>query len=121
MKKLIEDAAKIDKIEKIIEILKRDSFKIIDNHTDKEEQLEAVLLLENGSVVQHFRATYQSLNRLYYSETDDRVHLSTWSIAGVTIGNYFSAYNKAEENKLYGKPNRIMKAYYKDGREVNLV
>lgn len=117
MRKCFDEMTKEEReqnVEKILEVLKRDNFKIIDNHSNKEDQLEAMLVLKDNQVVQYYYpCRYQSLNGLYYCPTDDRVHLSTFSVAGTLIGNQFAKYNETLL-RMFDRM-KIKTVYYKNG------
>lgn len=106
-------------IEEILPVLRRDNFKIIDNHTGKDLQIEAAMIMEDGEIVQFLkqnRDNYQTLNRLYYDEIDDKVHVSTCAVADLVYGSNIRKYNETENKRIFGSVNRIMKVFYKDGR-----
>ena len=106
-------------IEEILPVLRRDNFVIIDNHTGKDLQIEAAMIMEDGEIVQFLkqnRDNYQTLNRLYYDEIDDKVHVSTCAVVDLVYGSTIRKYNETENKRIFGSVNRIMKVFYKDGR-----
>lgn len=100
----------MNKLNKIMEILRKDNFMIIDDHDNRERHLDGVIVLNNGELAQFIYCMYQSLNALYIGE-DGKVHLGMWSIAGTLMGTKFKEYN---ESVLYDRM-KINQIYYEDG------
>lgn len=102
-------------VEEILDNLKANGWRCIDNHDDEELQLGGIFELVDGSVVQYIDGTrYQSLNGLYISDDDGRVHCSQASVGGVIEGCDINRYN----HSLMWYRTQIAHAYFADDREV---
>ena len=64
------------------------------------EKIEGVAILEDGEIVLLCRSTYFSINRLYVSGRDDKIHLSCSSIGGVVIGDNINQYNESVSQNM---------------------
>lgn len=73
---------------------------IYNNHNDKIVKVGGLVLLRKGVVAAWFGGG-STLNKVYYSNKDGRVHLSTWAVGG-NLGSAAFAPNK-EDIERYNK------------------
>ena len=80
---------------------------VADNHRDGEIiKVDGLVILGNGEIcpIFHKSSRYWSLNSLYISENDGKVHLSTWSVGGTMMAGELTKsveqYNKSIWNFL---------------------
>lgn len=74
------------KVKELLERLEETDMYVDDHNGGKrEEKLQGWAILRNGYVCPILKDTYFCLNPLYIDEEDNKVHLSTMSVAGTII------------------------------------